>query len=236
MTAVSADGNITLSILHELGRAVVAGAYDNRPFPIEARLCDKLNVSRSVLREAVKMLTAKGLLASRPRHGTWVEPEANWNFLDPDVLRWLLERGLSLDLLAEFTDFRKAIEPQAVALAIENAGDAELQAIKDALKKMTAAADGDGDPLQSDIDFHVSILHASANRFMIQCKDLVETALRSSIQLTNRLKGVQTADIEAHAAIAEGIFKGDVAKAQHAVHALLNEASALIERARQEGI
>jgi DNA-binding FadR family transcriptional regulator len=81
----------------------------HNPIPIEAQLCRQYSVSRSVLREAVKMLTAKGLLGSRPRLGTWVQPEKDWNLLDPDVLGWLLERKFSPALLIEFTELRISI-------------------------------------------------------------------------------------------------------------------------------
>ena len=80
--------NLTKRITQDLGVAIVTGQYSTtNPFPIEAELCRQYGASRPVLREAVKMLTAKGLLSARPRHGTWVEPEERWNLLDPDVLQ-----------------------------------------------------------------------------------------------------------------------------------------------------
>jgi DNA-binding FadR family transcriptional regulator len=108
--------NLTSSIVQDLGVAIVIGTYSERnPFPIEAELCRQFGASRSVLREAVKMLTAKGLLGARPRQGTWVQPEENWNLLDPDILGWLLERKFSPALLIEFTEIRLAMEPGAAA-------------------------------------------------------------------------------------------------------------------------
>jgi DNA-binding FadR family transcriptional regulator len=84
---------LTYSIANNLGVAIVTGTYSaDNPIPIEAALCRQFDASRTVLREAVKMLTAKGLLGSRPRLGTWVQPEEEWNLLDPDVLGWLSER------------------------------------------------------------------------------------------------------------------------------------------------
>jgi DNA-binding transcriptional MocR family regulator len=86
----------TYNIVEKLGQDIVTGAYGpQNPFPIEAELCKRLGASRSVLREAIKMLTTKGLLKARPRQGTLEEPEDNWNPLDPDVLRWLLEQNFS---------------------------------------------------------------------------------------------------------------------------------------------
>src|SRR5512139_2172098 len=119
--------NLTFRIMESLGTAIVTGRYsEDNPFPIEASLCEQYGVSRSVLREAVKMLTAKGLLSSRPRHGTWVQAERDWNFLDPDVLRWLLERKLSFSLLIEFTQMRLAVEPFAAAFAAVGADRSEI--------------------------------------------------------------------------------------------------------------
>lgn len=229
-------GNITRRIVDQLGRAIVAGDYAQQPLPIEAELSERFSASRSVTREAIKMLTAKGLISSRPRHGTSVAPEGQWNFLDPDVLRWLLSRGLSLDLLAEFTAFRSAIEPQAAMLAIRKGDRKALDAIEAAIEKMERVSPHDrAASLAADIDFHVSILLASGNRFMVQCRDLVETALRFSIQLTDLEKGVDFADIEAHRAIANAILAGDAARAVSATQDLLNEAAMLIERARKAG-
>jgi DNA-binding FadR family transcriptional regulator len=225
--------NLKRRIVDGLGRAIVAGNYADRPLPIEAEISAQFAASRSVTREAIKMLTAKGLIASRPRHGTMVAPEDGWNFLDPDVLRWLLDRGFSLDLLAEFTAFRSAIEPQAAVLAIRMGDKAAYARIAEALERMEAAEERDADSLHADIDFHVAILLASGNRFMAQCRDLVETALRFSIQFTNREKGVAYADLEAHKAIATAIFAGDTQSAVAASQTLLNEAAMLIERARQ---
>jgi DNA-binding FadR family transcriptional regulator len=100
---------------------------------------------------------------------------------------------------------------------------------------MTTGGMSQEDALQADIDFHVAILLASGNRFMIQCRDLVETALRFSIRLTNRQKGVATADSDAHRVIANAIAAGDAERAVSASRDLLNEAAALIEQARRAG-
>src|SRR3954454_12820912 len=109
--------NLTFGLLDALGRAIVTGEYDEERFPTEAELATHHGVSRSVTREAVKMLTAKGLLTARPRKGTTVQPASSWNLFDTDVLRWLLERKFSLDLLRQFSELRIAIEPAAAGLA-----------------------------------------------------------------------------------------------------------------------
>ena len=227
--------NLTRRVVEALGQAIVTGTWDAAgAFPIEAELCARFGVSRSVVREAVKMLTAKGLLSARPRRGTVVEPEPHWNLLDPDVLRWLLERAPSPGLLAEFTQMRLGIEPQAAALAAQAVGRGQagmLLPIREALARMQAAGAGQDDPLASDIAFHVAILHASGNRFLVQLRELVDTALRISIRMTNARKGVALASVDDHARVLHAIEAGDPVAAAAAMRALLGEALDLIEAA-----
>ena len=96
------EGNLNLSqrMTHELGKAIVRGEYkQSGGLPTEAELCDKFGISRSAMREAVKMLSAKGLIISRPRQGIRILPEDNWNIFDADVLKWILDSNPSLLLL-----------------------------------------------------------------------------------------------------------------------------------------
>ena len=228
--------NLTRRVVEALGQAIVTGTWDAAgAFPIEAELCARFGVSRSVVREAVKMLTAKGLLSARPRRGTVVEPEPHWNLLDPDVLRWLLERAPSPALLAEFTQMRLGIEPQAAALAAQAVGRGQaemLPPIRAALARMRAAGTGDDDPLASDIAFHVAILHASGNRFLVQLRELVDTALRISIRMTNARKGVALASVDDHARVLHAIEAADAPAAAAAMRELLGEALELIQAER----
>ena len=224
--------NLTQSITQGLGIAIVTGSYTpDNPFPIEAELCKEFDASRSVLREAVKMLTAKGLLSARPRQGTKVEPEKNWNLFDPDVLRWLLERKFSLALLAEFTEIRISVEPMAASLAARRASKTELLAIEHALARMEAAEQGDDDPLSSDMAFHIAILDASGNRFYIQFEDLIEAALQLSIRFTNRLKGVKFASVAEHKKVLNAILHRDPNRAKAAMESQLSDTLALINHA-----
>ena len=224
--------NLTYSIVQDLGVSIVTGTYSStNPFPVEADLCTQYGASRSVLREAVKMLTAKGLLGARPRQGTWVQPEENWNLLDPDVLRWLLERKFSYSLLIEFTQVRLAVEPRAAALAAIVAGPAEKAAIQAAIERMIAAERGEDDPLEPDIAFHVAVLRASGNRFYSELRDLIDTALRFSIRMTNRHKGVRLASVADHKRVSDAILAGDAAEAETAMRELIQEALDLIQKA-----
>jgi DNA-binding FadR family transcriptional regulator len=226
--------NLTYGIAHDLGVAIVTGVYsENNPFPVEAELCRQFGASRTVLREAVKMLTAKGLLGARPRRGTWVQPEERWNLLDPDVLGWLLERKFSPALLIEFTEIRLAVEPGAAGLAARIGGVPEKAAVQQAIERMQAAERGEDDPLDSDIAFHVAVLRASKNRFYAQLTGLIATALRFSIRTTNRYKGVRLASVADHKKVADAILAGKAALAEESMRKLIEEALDLIS-AREE--
>ena len=222
--------NLTYKMLDTLGKAIVTGAYGARPFPTEAELAQEHEVSRSVTREAVKMLTAKGLLTARPRKGTSVQPASSWNLFDPDVMRWLLERKFSLELLRQFSELRIAIEPEAAALAAR-AGDPDgLAAILAGYRRMEAAEAGRDDPLDADIAFHIALLEASSNPFYLQFRDLVATALRTSIRFTNRFKG-RTASLPQHRAVLRAIEDRDPDTARAEMVGLIAEVMALIAEA-----
>ncbi len=230
MDSVGAGRNLTYALLDAVGKAIVVGGYDDSPFPTEADLARQYAVSRSVTREAVKMLTAKGLLVARPRKGTSVQPPSAWNLFDPDVLRWMLERKFSLDLLRQFNELRIAIEPMAAALAAKAAGAAGIAAIEAGYQRMVAAEEGDDDPLEADIAFHIAILEASANPFYAQFRDVVMTALRTSIRFTNRFKG-RTASLPQHRAVLTAIEAHDPDAAAAAMGALIEDVMSLIAAA-----
>lgn len=222
--------NLTHGLLDNLGRAIVTGQFDVEAFPTEAQLAKHHGVSRSVTREAVKMLTAKGLVSARPRQGTIVQPTSSWNLFDTDVLRWLLERQFSVELLRQFNELRVAIEPEAAALAAQFGRPEELKRISDGLKRMAAAERGEDDSLEADIAFHVAVLRASNNPFYLQFRDVVSTALRTSIRFTNRIKG-RTASVADHAAVHDAIEARDPEKARANMRSIIGDVLNLIDKA-----
>ena len=229
----TAEGsNLTFDLKEALGRAIVAGTFEDR-FPTEAELAHSHGLSRSVTREAVKMLAAKGLLSARPKIGTVVQPSDRWNLLDPDVLRWLLERQFSLDLLRQFSQLRLAIEPTAAALAAQVRGSSEIEAIERGFARMEAAAAGDDDVLEADIQFHIAILQATGNPFFRQFEELVRTALHTSIQFTNRFSG-RSANVPQHGEVLQAIREGNGDHAQKVMYQLIDEVLELIEQAQSD--
>ncbi|MFD1217274.1 MULTISPECIES: FadR/GntR family transcriptional regulator [Microbulbifer] len=232
--------NLTQQLVHTLGEAIASGRYQpGDGLPSEASLCEEYGISRSATREAIKMLTAKGLISSRPRQGIRVQSRARWNLFDPDVLGWILRASPSLEMLREFMQLRKAIEKEAAALAATEQDREGIAGIEEALGRMKAAESGLGDSVDADIAFHINILNATNNPFYIQLGSFIETALRVSIRFTNRIKGVESASYQNHKRLFDAIDRGDADAASTASAAMQLEALALIESqldARQAGV
>jgi DNA-binding FadR family transcriptional regulator len=224
--------NLTARIVDDLGRLIVTEQFSrSSPFPLESELCLRYGASRPVVREAVKMLTAKGLLKARKRVGTEVLPEASWNLLDPDILGWMLRREFSIDLLIDFTEVRMSIEPRAAGLAADTASGSQRKAILEAIERMFAAEQGQDDALEADIAFHSAVLIASNNRFMRQFTDLSEATLRFSIRRTNAYKGVSRASAIDHRRVADAIVRGNSGKASKLMYDLIQGALDLLMNA-----
>lgn len=225
----NATGNLTEQVVQSLGRAIVSGKYPPHSIFQIADLCTEFKASRTVMREAVKTLTAKGLVTSRASVGSIVQDDLSWNLSDPDVLDWFLHaKGNLLPLIREFVDFRMGIEPKAAALAAKHGDEEKIAAIYAALDRMRAAELGEDNALDADVDFHVAILYASKNRFFINMRHTIDVALHISIRVTNRTKGVKLANVDDHQYIADQIKAGNADGARDAMRNLLAEAQKLL--------
>lgn len=230
MSLLDRNSNLSQRMTQALGRQIVCGVYDrNESLPTEAELCEQFGVSRSAVREAVKMLSAKGLITSKPRQGIRIQPEEQWNIFDTDLLSWSLESNPSMKVLKEFLQMRIAIEPEAASLAARFATPEKIDAIEAALERMRAAGDNLEAELEADIAFHVSILYASNNRFYIRLRDFIQTALRVSIRHTSPIKANHKGVIEDHAKVFSAIKNRNPERAKHAMLLLIDEALNFIE-------
>lgn len=229
------SGNITRDLMHKIGRDIVSENFiAGDSLMAEAEIAEFHGVSRTVTREAMKMLAAKGLVKSWPRRGTIIQQEDNWSLLDPDVLCWMLDRDVSVKLVIDFLNMRLAIEPAAAEMAASKKAD--VSELKKALEMMVRASNGDGDNLLADCKFHSSILKASDNRFFAQMAPLIETALRITIRLTNQIKGVRRANIADHEAILQAISDGDAAKSRSLTQNHIEAALVLVKSAYPDGV
>lgn len=210
--------NLTFGLFDTLGRAIVAGQYGMQ-LPTEMELARHYRVSHGVIREAVKMLAAKGLVSGRARRGTVVEPEAEWNLLDPDILRWRMERGVSRALVAHFNDLRLAIEPEAAALAAHAALPEDLDRIEAGLRRVAAAKRGGDNVAEADVAFHLAILSAAHNPFYAQFEELLATALRAAIHFPGGIRRMAE-----HGAVLEAIRAADSDRARRHMRGIVGDA------------
>lgn len=232
MSILDRNQNLSQRMVQALGRSIISGEYnDNEPLPTEAELCEKFGVSRSAVREAIKMLLAKGLINSRPRQGIRILPENEWNIFDPDVLKWILESKPSKAVLREFFQLRYAIEPEAAALAARYGTPEQLADIAKSLERMKLTQPFSEESLQADIDFHVSILQASNNRFYFRLRDFIQTALRVTITYTATAKGDQESTVAEHRRVLDSIQNKDAAEARKNMAKLVEDALDFLDKA-----
>lgn len=230
MTTIERNSNLSYRVTQELGRAIVCGDFGpDDPFPTEAELCLKFGVSRTAVREAVKMLSAKGLVGSKPRQGIRILSEETWNILDPDLLRWSLEGNPTRLVLKEFFQMRIAIEPEAAALGARFARPEHRQAIEDALDRMRESDGESALARAADVDFHIAILYSTENRFYIRMRDFIRTALDVSIRFTTAETEDYAVTIDAHAKVYRAIVNGDAERARHSMRSLIDDALVFIE-------
>jgi GntR family transcriptional regulator, galactonate operon transcriptional repressor len=177
--------NLFAHVVDTLGGRIVRGELKpGDPFPVEAELGHEFGASRSVIREAVKALAAKGLLESRTRVGIRVLAPARWNLLDLDVLEWRYSSMPPADFYRELFEVRRMIEPEAAALSAERATDAEIAAIGAAYAGMTAPDQTTDVAVAADLVFHREILNASHNVLLLQMGNLIGVGLLVSYRIS----------------------------------------------------
>jgi len=223
--------NVHSQVADRIGALVVRGDIaPGEPLPAELKICEMLNVSRTVVREAIRTLTAKGLVESRPKSGTRVRPREEWNQLDVDVLRWQLEHSDTDSYLAKIFELRNAMEPVAAALAAKAATPADRTDLRAAWEAMVAAKDNDAFVV-ADIAFHKRLYIASRNEFFWPVAQMFEITLRESFRLA-ALGDHRPRAYEEHREVMEAIESGDSERAREATWVLLGNASDDLVRIR----
>jgi DNA-binding FadR family transcriptional regulator len=170
--------NLTLGLVDVLGHAIVAGEFPRGVLPTEPELERRFAVSRTVVREAVKMLAAKGLVVTRPRQGTVVEPHAAWNLFDPLVLRWMVEGAPAPGMLRQLCEFSISIEPAAAALAALSGSAGDHAAVAAACDRLCDASLNPSARHDAVIAFHQVVVAASGNVFYLNIGDAIAAAHR----------------------------------------------------------
>jgi len=174
-----------LEVTRTIGLDIVAGRYpEGSSLPRDAELTAMFDVSRTVLRESVKTLSAKGLLNSKAGVGTRVRERSAWNMFDPDVLGWHLEAGIDKRFLRDLADIRLAVEPRAAALAAERRPDESIAILRESVARMCSFASDTLEFADADLRLHLDVATVSGNPFMRSIGAVIEAALRASFRLS----------------------------------------------------
>lgn len=193
--------------------------------PTENDLCDRYGVSRTVIRESLKILESKGLVRGRSRVGTVVCRKDEWNILDQQVLEWIGPRIFEFDLLNCILEARRAIEPAAAELAAERATVQEIADVERAWHEMRDA-DGDIERFtKADVAFHTNLLKASHNQVFLQLASIIQVALEFSLHASNEAVDKRDEALDVHRQLVEALRMRDTAAARKCSLQLLSLAA-----------
>lgn len=209
-----------------LGAEIINGVYPpGAKIPGEAEILQRFGVSRTVLREVLKTLTAKGLIVSKTRVGTKVLPPSSWNMFDAQVLSWKMAGGLDEAFHGELTEIRLAIEPRAAALAARRCDPADIAALRRAIDAMWQATETRRQFAAADLAFHQALGAASGNTLMHSLSAVIETALVASFTMSSPINDpdLHHLNVSSHAAIVDAIEAGDEERAAAATRAVIKD-------------
>lgn len=215
--------SLHVQVAREIARKILSGGVEqNEIIPGEMVLCEQFNVSRTSLREAIKLLTSKGLLESKPKVGTRVTSRENWNFLDSQLLDWLTDIGDNAQVYQDFLSLRNALEPEAAALAAQNATAEQRISLSSTFQKMDEISKQFDLKrwTEADLDFHRLIFLSTGNSFYLPFANVLCTMFKSFITHSS-LEG--STCINEHRAIYSAIMAGDSDKARKANIMLLSK-------------
>jgi DNA-binding FadR family transcriptional regulator len=205
-------------VIQEIGRRIVSEELPpGKPLPSEAILVESLGVSRTALREALRVLGAKGLVEPKPKKGTTVLPREAWNFLDSDLFGWRLDSSELERVVAELHQLRHIIEPPAASLAAANARPADIEALQAAYADMEAAVHGGVAYVEPDVRFHRIVMAASGNSLLSSVGQIVGVALRAYFAVGIFSPAGQDDSLPLHKAVLDAIVKHDAAAARRAM-------------------
>lgn len=217
-------------VVDALGQRIVRGDY--RPgdsLPNEAELGVSLEVSRTVVREAIKVLASKGLVSSRPKTGTRVLERMHWSLIDPDVLTWQVHVAADRGLYRDLFEVRSMIEPQAAALAAVRRSDGEVDRLEELVHELDRIADDPERYIAVDLDLHAAILGATHNELLARMTGTIRVALAASRRITVRVPGGPRTAMQLHRDVVKGIRDGDADSARTAMATIVEGAAQDVE-------
>lgn len=221
-----------IALAKDIGVAIVTGRYGvGSVLPGEIELAERSSVSRSVIRESLRMLSAKGLVESRPKAGTRVRERQAWNLLDPELLGWMFEGAPPVSFVRSLFQLRLIIEPAAAELAALKRTPAQLARIGHALEEMSVHGLGREIGRAADQTFHAVILEATDNELLVSLSASIAAAVRWTTYFKYSVPRMPRDAIAEHQALFNAIARGDPKAAREATVALVRQAQADTERA-----
>jgi DNA-binding FadR family transcriptional regulator len=209
-----------------VGRRITTGMLLPGELLDPEALAAEFGTSRTVVREALKVLGAKGLIESRPHVGTSVRPRREWRLADPEVMAWRTAQGTDLRLIGEIDEVRGAIEPLGARLAAERADPEACRQVREAMDRLRAASDrpGGAEWVSADLALHRAILEAGGNELLASLEGLLEPGLRARDLLVGA-GGDPLAAVDAHEAVVVAIERRRPDAAERAMRRLMRTAA-----------
>ena len=223
-----AGSKLHLELAQAIGEGILNSTYaPGTLLPNEAEWGVMFGASRTAVREAIKTLNGKGLLVSRPKIGSRVEPRERWNLLDRDVLAWHCAAMDRKTLLLSIQEVRRVLEPGAAALAAAKRTPAQLLRLQTALSGMRTARNAE-EMVAPDVEFHLAVLAAANNELLIPFGIIIEQALRQMFAYTSRNNPKPLDVIPLHLAVVEAVERSEPLAASRAVVSLLDDTDQVI--------
>ncbi|RJF92963.1 FadR/GntR family transcriptional regulator [Sphingomonas cavernae] len=211
------------AVAHKLGTAILSGEYaPGDTLSGEVAFAEELEISRSAYREAVQVLTAKGLVESRPKAGTRVLPRNRWNLLDPDVLAWAFAGEPDIEFIRNLFELRSIVEPAAARLAAERRDKSDIKMMKEALAAMRRHTLATEAGRAADRDFHNAILRATHNDALMALTASIGAAVNWTTQFKQRARALPRNPIPDHARVYDAIAASDGEAASEAMRVLID--------------
>lgn len=210
--------SIHVQVAREIARSILSGdAPQGSLLPGEMVLCEQFGISRTALREAIKLLTSKGLLESRPKIGTRVINRTYWNFLDAQLIEWMDGLTDTNQFCRQFLGLRRAIEPEACALAAKHATVSQRNELSEIFQRMVDVSEANEFDqtkwMSVDIKFHSLIFNSTGNDFYLPFGNILTTMYNNFIAHSSE-EG--STCINEHREIYDAIMNGDSDKARQA--------------------
>ncbi|KGD76817.1 galactonate operon transcriptional repressor [Tatumella morbirosei] len=214
-------------IIVALGQQIISGKYvPGAALPAEASLCEEFETSRNIIREVFRSLTAKRLIEMKRYRGAFVAPRNQWNYLDTEVLQWVLAHDYDPRLIAAMSEVRNLVEPAIARWAAERATSGDLARIETALNEMVANNQQRDAFNEADIRFHEAVLHAVHNPVLQQLSVAISSLQRAVFERTWRGdEGNMPHTLQEHKQLYDAIRHQDCDAAEQAALSMIASAT-----------